>query len=101
MGIGSFALLEQRLELGEGLEVARPAGGTLDADQVRQIENPAGAAEQVDLDRERQQLLIAAAAADVAQQVDGAQGRDEREVETRGEGFGAPDERKPRGAPRG
>jgi len=80
--------VHERHQLGDRFEVLGPAGGALDVNEVRQIQDAARAPEQRHLDRVRHQLFARAAAGDFSQQIDPAHGGREREVQTVPDGVG-------------
>ena len=86
-------LVRDGLELGERLEVARPPRGAFDSDQHRQVEAEHVAVEDAHGMRVRAQLIEAAAAGDLSEQVDVPEGGRQREVEASREGVVIPVER--------
>jgi hypothetical protein len=74
--------LSQPLELGDGLEVPRAAGGSLGANQPLEIEAAISRPEQGNLDGVRRESLIVAAPGDLAEKIDVAEGGCQLEVET-------------------
>ena len=92
----SFALSEQRLELGDGFEVFGPARGPLDLDESQQVEAKKLDAERRDVMAVGQEILVGPAAGDLAEEIKGAQRSRKGEVEAPPQGFGIPEERKPR-----
>ena len=67
---------------GDRLEVSRPSGGALHANQRLEPEAPAAHAEQVERFRVRQEIVVAAAARDFAQEIQFAEVGGEREIQT-------------------
>src|SRR5919106_3467795 len=74
-------LLEQCLQLREGLEILRPAGRTLDADQPLEVEAAALHPKELERDRVRRQGIVAASAGQLTEQVEVAKIGRQGEVE--------------------
>ncbi len=91
--------LENGLELRDGFQILRPAGGAFDPDEP--FETEAAALDAKDLDRHAvgQEIFVRAAARDLAEEIEVADVRCQREVEPALDGRGIPAEGEPgRGA---
>jgi hypothetical protein len=75
--------VSERFQLRDRLEIAGAAGGPLRGDQPWKIEASATVAKQVDLDGMRQQIIVRAAARDIAEDIDVSDLGGEREVQPR------------------
>jgi hypothetical protein len=87
------AFFGDRFELGERLEILGAAGRTLDEDQLLEREAAVLDAKSRQRDRLADQTLVCSATGDLADQIDIATGRGEREVEAVRQGLGIPGER--------
>lgn len=65
-GLEPFPLVQDRLELDDGLEILGSAGGALDLDQPRQGEAEAGDAEHIDRLAVGQEVSVPSAARDLS-----------------------------------
>src|SRR5690606_25067225 len=73
--------LEQRLELGDGFEISRSSRGSIELHQTLERHDTDSCAKDLALDREREELLVGASADDLAEEIEVAQPRRQREIE--------------------
>ncbi len=76
-----LALITQRLQLGDGLQISRATGRPLDLDQPVQAQTSASDAEQRELNGIALEILVPTAAYDFAEEIQRSQIGDQGEIE--------------------
>ena len=92
----AIALLEQRFQLGQRIQILRPSRGAFGSDESRQVQTPASAAEDIHVHGVGSEGILVSAAGDLPKQMDVSNGGRQREVESTLDRRLAPVERKPR-----